>query len=137
MNRIKVLVVEDEANFSQLLKYYLEHVGDFEVWVEGSGDAVVQSARKFQPDIALIDLVLPDVNGRAVARELHAEPGFGNLPVLFFSGNQPEDQVEFNSEPRNGMAFLTKPLSPRKLMNCIYRLLENPNDEAGVLALSL
>ena len=59
----KILLVDDEAGFTQLLKMNLEKSGDFEVTIENDSTKAIATARSFQPDVVLLDVVMPGMDG--------------------------------------------------------------------------
>lgn len=82
----KVLVVDDESETLTLLEYVLCGEG-FEVETAASGGAALRKAGKFQPDVVLLDIQLPDVDGFAVCERLRAQFTGACIPVILFSNH--------------------------------------------------
>jgi len=77
----KVLVVDDEEDIVELLSYNLQFEG-YEVFRAGSGMEALNQARKHLPDLILLDLMLPDMDGFSICEILHCQPSTTNIPVI-------------------------------------------------------
>ncbi len=82
----KVLVVDDEAETLTLLDYVLCGAG-FEVATAANGTEALTKASEFQPDVVLLDIQLPDVDGFAVCERLRSQPAPAEIPVILFSNH--------------------------------------------------
>ena len=106
-----VLVVDDEPRIVQLARDYLEHAG-FAVIAAGDGRSGLQIARSRHPDLVVLDLGLPGLDGLDVTRALRAE---GNLPIVMLTARDDELEVLLGLE-LGADDYLTKPFSPRELV---------------------
>src|SRR5437867_3684796 len=79
----KILIVDDEVSFTRLLKLNLEQNGAFEVRVENRAMAAVASAREFKPDLVLLDVIMPQLDGGQVASRFKADPLLTTFPSSF------------------------------------------------------
>jgi DNA-binding response OmpR family regulator len=117
----RVLVVEDEPDVVELLRYHLSHEG-YAVLIAQTGGDVVRRAREARPDVILLDVMLPQLNGWDVCRRLKAEPETRGIPVIMVTGRVSEaDKVlgfEIGAED-----YVTKPFSPRELLAPIRAVL--------------
>jgi DNA-binding response OmpR family regulator len=106
----KILVVEDELTLQETLEYNLTHQG-YEVRVAGDGPEALETARGFEPDIVLLDVMLPGIDGFEICRILRQET---NVPILMLTARDSEiDRViglEIGADD-----YLTKPFSMREL----------------------
>ncbi len=106
----KILVVEDELTLQETLEYNLTHQG-YEVRVAGDGPEAIEIARGFEPDIVLLDVMLPGIDGFEICRILRQET---NVPILMLTARDAEiDRViglEIGADD-----YLTKPFSMREL----------------------
>jgi len=84
---IRVLLVDDEPVLSQIIKLSLEKLGNFEVTLVTDPLIAVDKALEAKPDIALLDVVMPQKNGIEVAYSLRKTPGFEELPLVFLSAS--------------------------------------------------
>src|SRR5262249_5869312 len=80
----RVLVVDDESDFIQLLKYNLEHQG-FDILTAANGVEALNTARRELPDVVLIDLMLPDLDGFSVCEILRSQPSTSTFRIFFVS----------------------------------------------------
>lgn len=111
MAKQKVLVVEDDTNTSELVRLQLETAG-YDVVCAFGGRQALSSARDDRPDIILLDLVIPELDGLEVCREVRR---FSNTPIMMVTGRDDEfDRVlglELGADD-----YVTKPFSPRELV---------------------
>ncbi|HEX4264238.1 MAG TPA: response regulator [Verrucomicrobiae bacterium] len=80
----RVLVVDDESDFIQLLKYNLENQG-FDILTASDGVQALNVARRELPDVVLIDLMLPDIDGFSVCEILRSQPSTSKVPIIVVS----------------------------------------------------
>jgi two-component system phosphate regulon response regulator PhoB len=114
MPQEKVLIVEDEADILTLLEYHLRTAG-FEVYAATTGLDALKAARRHQPDLVLLDLMLPGLDGFEVCRELKRERQTSGIGVIMLTARGEEvDRVvglELGADD-----YVTKPFSPRELI---------------------
>jgi DNA-binding response OmpR family regulator len=116
-----VLLAEDDADIRLLLTFKLEQA-DHEVRGFADGVSALADARKHPPDLAVLDVLMPGMNGLEVCRELRKDPATANVPVLILTaGAQPADITAGFTAGAND--FLVKPFSPRELARRIDALL--------------
>lgn len=80
----RVLVVDDESDFIQLMKYNLENQG-FDILTAGDGVQALNLARRELPDVVLMDLMLPDIDGFSVCEILRSQPSTSKVPIIVVS----------------------------------------------------
>ncbi len=132
-SKTRVLVVDDEEGFSKLLRYNLEQLGDFEVCEVNESKSAVSRAREFEPDIILLDMVMPGFDGGEVALDLEKDPVLKHTPVLFLSGLVSNKDVgKEGVYVSNGETFVGKPVSTSDLIFCIRRHIENHRDRMSL-----
>ncbi|MBL7864114.1 MAG: response regulator transcription factor [Cyclobacteriaceae bacterium] len=117
----KVLVVDDEEPIRELLKYNLEKEG-YEVKVAANGHEAVDSAKKFKPDVVLLDIMMPQMDGVETCRQLRAMPDLVNTYVVFLTARS-EEYSEVAAFDVGADDYITKPIKPRALMSRIQALL--------------
>lgn len=81
----KILLVDDEAGFTELLKMNLERSGAFEVRIENDSTKAISAARDFMPDAILLDVVMPGMDGGDVQAQLQSSPQLSGIPVLMLT----------------------------------------------------
>ena len=117
----RVLVVEDEPDIAEVVRYNLAKVG-FEVELEASGDQALEAIRRRPPDLLVLDLMLPGLDGLELTRLLKRQPATAAIPIVMLTARGEEvDRVvglELGADD-----YLTKPFSPRELVLRIKALL--------------
>jgi DNA-binding response OmpR family regulator len=108
---LTILVVDDEPRIVQLVRDYLEH-GGFTVLVASDGPAALRSARTGRPDLVILDLGLPGLDGLDVARALRRE---GEVPIIMLTARTEESDKLIGLE-LGADDYLTKPFSPKELV---------------------
>jgi DNA-binding response OmpR family regulator len=106
-----ILVVDDEPRIVQLVRDYLEH-GGFTVLVASDGPSALRSARTGRPDLIVLDLGLPGIDGLDVARALRRE---GEVPIIMLTARTEESDKLVGLE-LGADDYLTKPFSPKELV---------------------
>src|SRR5437870_1333275 len=127
-----ILVVDDEPKIVQLARDYLEHAG-FAVVTAHDGKAALASARGQRPDLVVLDLGLPELDGLDVARTLRAE---SNVPIVMLTGRSEESDKLVGLE-LGADDYVTKPFSPKELVarvRAVLRRLERPRLSSELVA---
>ena len=119
MNRKRILLVDDEIGFTRLLKLNLERTNDYEVRVENWPEDALTAAREFQPDLVLLDVVMPRMVGGDVAAKLQADASLKATPIVFFSAAVGKQWVEEHEGVVGGFPFIAKPASVIEVIDCI------------------
>ncbi|MFZ5871758.1 MAG: response regulator transcription factor [Actinomycetota bacterium] len=122
----RVLVVEDEPPIVRVLVGYLEREG-FDVTVAGDGETAVEAARQQRPDVVVLDLMLPGIDGLEVCRRIRT---FSDAYVLMLTARTEEvDRVVGLSVGADD--YLGKPFSPRELVARVRAMLRRPRADAA------
>ena len=120
MNR--VLVVDDDPSIRELIGALLAPES-FDVRFAEDGAEAVERARAEQPDLIILDIMMPMMDGLEACRQLKADPVTGGIPVLMLTARTGfDDRVE--AEDAKAEAYLTKPFSPFTLTKMIEHLLD-------------
>lgn len=116
--KIKVLIVDDDAEIIELMVDVLSRDGRFEIRTAASGyDAGLQT-EQFRPDVIILDYMLPDVNGNIVCRTIKSNPEFENIKIIIVSGvANPEEVQELLGA--GAIDFLKKPFNIAELVDRI------------------
>jgi two-component system alkaline phosphatase synthesis response regulator PhoP len=110
----RVLVVEDEQDVAELLRYNLSKEG-YEVILVGNGADALKRAREAKPDLILLDIMVPQLNGWEVCRRLKQDPETRTIPVIMVTGRVEEGDKVLGFE-MGADDYVTKPFSPRELV---------------------
>jgi two-component system alkaline phosphatase synthesis response regulator PhoP len=109
-----VLVVEDEPDVAELIRYHLAKEG-YDVRIAANGGDAVKYAQGIQPDLILLDIMVPQLNGWEVCRRLKQDPETRALPVIMVTGRVEEGDKVLGFE-LGADDYVTKPFSPRELV---------------------
>ena len=121
----KILVVDDDENLRKLVATFLGR-HDYTVLQAADGRTAIDIAIAEAPKFILLDLLLPDINGMEVARQLRQISQFKHIPIVGWTGNPiPRQQAILR---KNLTDCVLKPLAPRALRSLIERFLPNPQD---------
>jgi len=114
----RVLIVDDDADSTHLVKILLEKAGHYVVLEENDSDEAHQSAGKFKPDVILLDVMMPKTDGGEVAAQIEADPELRNTPIIFLTAlvTEPETKAGLRIEGRRSLA---KPINIPELIEQI------------------
>ena len=113
----RVLVVDDEPEITEIVEAFLSESG-YQVVVENSPGEAVKRAREFKPNVILLDIMMPGVDGYSVCEEIKADPEFANTPVIFLTGKDRTDDMG-RSFRSGGDMFIKKPFSCERLLEIV------------------
>ena len=121
MSKTHILLVDDDAGLTTLLDLIFRRA-EFDVTVANTGNDGLKKAVEIQPTLILLDIMMPDMSGIEVCRQLRANPATADIPVLILSAtsnNADRDQ----SLAVGANAFIQKPVSPTELVSRVRTLL--------------
>jgi CheY-like chemotaxis protein len=132
MNKEKkrILVVDDEPSITRLLKLNLEQTGDYAVATENVSREALSAAERFQPDLMLLDVMMPGLDGGALANQLQASPRLKGVPIVFLTAAVTREEVRAHHGLVGGQPFLAKPVDLREVVACLERHLGVPGEGA-------
>ena len=119
MNKKRILIVDDEISFTRLLKLNLEQTNDYVVRVENRAEDALTTAREFQPDLVLLDIMMPRVFGGDIAARLRADANLKTTPIVFFTAAVSKTRVKEHDGVISGFPFLAKPASVEEVIEQI------------------
>ena len=117
VNTARVLVVDDEPEITEIVETFLTESG-YDVAVENSSNKAVEKARKYRPDVILLDIMMPGTDGYNICREIKADPEFSNIPIIFLTGKDRNDDMG-RSFRSGGDMFIKKPFSCERLLEIV------------------
>ncbi len=120
----RILIVDDDADSTHLVKILLEKTGNYVVLEENDADQAHQSARNFRPDAILLDIMMPKTDGGEVAAQIEADPELRNTPIIFLTAlvTEPETKAGLRIE---GHRSLAKPINIPQLIDQIEESLRH------------
>ncbi len=134
----RILVVDDEEDLLELVRYNLSKEG-YRVRCAASGETAIQEAKSLLPDLILLDLMLPAVDGLAVCKLLKSNPETQHIPIMMVTAKTAEADVVSGLE-LGADDYITKPFSPRVLLariRAVLRRKQKPLDEADPSAIRI
>jgi DNA-binding response OmpR family regulator len=121
-----ILLVDDEQEFSQMVKHGLERSGDFSVLWAGGGKLGVKWAIKFKPALILLDIVMPDMDGFAVLEQLKNREDTMAIPVFMLSAINTQEAKQTTSSLYSE-GYIAKPVDMEHLIKTISMFLADKN----------
>ncbi len=115
----RILIIDDEPGFTTLLKHSLESEGYYLVEEENEASHALIAAREFDPDLFILDVMMPEMDGSDVAAMLRADRRFKYTPILFLTALALNAEPPVVSSPCGGQIYLPKDTPIDKLMACI------------------
>ena len=115
----RILVVDDEPEFTNMLRLTLESHGYFEVREENDADRARAAVREFDPDVVLLDIMMPEMEGSEVAAAMKADPVTRDVPVIFLTALVSQADAPTGTCSSGGHTFLPKDIRVDKLIRCI------------------
>src|SRR3954462_5083167 len=120
-HRAKILAVDDEPELTDLMHYHLVRAG-YEVTTAANGWEAIHAVRACRPDIILLDLMLPDLDGFGVCEILRREAATATIPIIIVSAWASTDSRNLGLE-LGALDYITKPFSPHELVERVNHLL--------------
>lgn len=118
MSLERILCVEDEPDIQAVTRLALETVGGFEVMLCSSGQEALEKASTFNPDLILLDVMMPGMDGPTTLQHLRTDPATANIPVVFLTAKvQPAEIDYFRS--LGALDVISKPYDPLTLASCL------------------
>lgn len=104
-----------------MVKMNLEATGEYEVGVENKGSLGVASAKAFKPDLILLDIIMPDVEGSHLAAQLKEDVNTQDIPIVFLTAVVTKEETEAAGGVIAGHPFIAKPINVKELIDCIEK----------------
>ncbi|MFT6321510.1 MAG: two-component system alkaline phosphatase synthesis response regulator PhoP [Granulosicoccus sp.] len=120
-DQFKILIVDDEEDILQFIKYNLEKE-NFQVCIANNGRKGLLLAEEENPDLIILDIMMPEMDGVEVCRQLRSKPNFDNTIITFLTARG-EDYSQIAAFDVGGDDYITKPIRPRVLVSRIKALL--------------
>jgi len=112
MKKTRILVVDDESSLTRQLKRQLEGTERFEVWTEDSGRGALAAAGQLRPEVVLLDVMMPDMDGGEVKFRLERIPELANTLFIYLT-------ALYSGDRNDKGIFLAKPVTLERIVECI------------------
>lgn len=128
MAKEQILVVDDEEDLQELIRYNLSREG-YSVTVKGSGEEALEEVARARPDMILLDLMLPGVDGFSVCRAIKNDPQTRPIPIVILTAKGEDTDIVTGLE-LGADDYMTKPFSPKVLIARIKSVLRRQHSHA-------
>jgi len=122
---MKILIVDDEQDILELLKYNLEKEG-YTIFTAGNGKEAIASAKKNKPDLVLLDVMMPEMDGIETCSAIREIPDLKNILIAFLTARS-EDYSQIAGFESGADDYITKPIKPKVLISRIKALARRLN----------
>ena len=117
----RILYVEDEPDIQAVARIALESVGGFTIKICQHGQQALAEAVEFKPDLLLLDVMMPDMDGPTTLAELHKQPELNHVPAIFMTAKvQPQEVAQLRT--MGAVDVITKPFDPMTLSDQIRKI---------------
>lgn len=128
----KILIADDEPDILEIIQYNL-HAEGYQVFTAKNGNEAIDSAKKHQPDLIILDIMMPGRNGIEVCNLLRMQPAFSKTLIIFLTALSDEG-TEIKGLETGADDYLTKPVSPKVLVSKVNALFRRySKEETGIL----
>lgn len=120
----KIIVTDDDEDILQITQVTLEIMQDVQIKYCHSGQETIQEALRFQPDLIILDVMMPDMDGLATLQVMHMMPALAQIPVVFMTARARKEEVE-DYKKRGVIDVIIKPFDPLTLEETIRTIWQN------------
>lgn len=125
MRSTRILIIDDEPDFTALLKANLEEAGDFLVRQINESDKALKAAREFRPHLCIVDVVMPGMDGGDIVAKFREDPLLAETPVMMLTALVEENPDSIDGETlTGGLPFVSKTSDFETILACIEKHLE-------------
>ena len=125
----EILIVDDEPSVVVALQFLMEQQG-YDVLVAKRGEDALEMIYKYKPDLVILDIMLPGIDGFEVCEIVRLNPDYRDIKILFLTARRDEEEIA-KGLALGADAYITKPFSNEKLVAAVHEVLENSLEEAG------
>jgi len=119
MEKKKILIVDDEKDTANVLGQFIQKIGKYEVHIETIGSQAYATAKQLKPDLMLLDIMMPNVDGAEVANQMQSDTETKDIPIVFVSGAITKHEAREQGSTLGGYPVLAKPVRKKALMKIL------------------
>jgi CheY-like chemotaxis protein len=119
MQKKRILLVDDEPAITRNIKLNLETTGRYEVEAENVPGRALATAMQFRPDLILLDVMMPGIDGGDVAAQIRSTPSLQHVPIIFLTAIVSRKETGGHESTVGTMSYLAKPVPWIELKKCI------------------
>lgn len=132
----KILLIDDDVDFCFFLKANIEKSGDFQVTVCTNSTEAFKIAKKLQPDLVFIDIMMPEKSGIGIATDLRKDKSTRHIPYIFLSGIVNEREMRKYKGLIGDAPYVAKPVESEKIISLINEFAAKPNRKTAEVSLT-
>lgn len=117
----KILYAEDEPDVQTIVELTIQTMSDYEIKICNNGRILLECVKEYQPDLILLDVMMPEMDGPTTFKNLQADENTKKIPVIFMTAKAQVHEVEVFKEI-GALGVITKPFSPMNLCDEIQKL---------------
>jgi CheY-like chemotaxis protein len=117
--RLRIVMVDDDQDFQLILRSWLSP--EYDLVSLSSGEGLLDELAELEPDLVMLDVLMPGPNGYKLCRRIRSDRRFSDLPILFLTGCASDDDFVQHLDA-GGTAYLTKPITRRQLLAKVREL---------------
>ena len=126
----RILVIDDERDMTLLVRLNLHKTGRYEVREENNASRALATAREYRPDLILLDVMMPELDGGDVLALLKDDSRLREVPVVFLTATVLKEEVKSKGGTIGGYPFIPKPFQVETLVSQIDKMLSAPKPAA-------
>ncbi|MFH1867794.1 MAG: response regulator [Candidatus Omnitrophota bacterium] len=123
MEKKKIMVIDDEKDFLKMVKLNLEEAGAYEVKTEDNSENAFNAIKVFKPDIILVDVMMPGMDGGDIVHKLESDDELKDIPVVFVTATVTKGEVSAAGGVIGKRNFIAKPVGAQELIYSIEKYL--------------
>lgn len=124
----KILYIEDEEDIASIAMIALQDIGGFNIMYCASGEEALKNAESFDPDLIIVDVMMPEMDGPTTIRELKKNPKFQDTPFIFMTAKTQASEIK-EYLAMGAENVITKPFDPITLADQVKEIWEKSYDE--------
>ena len=121
MYKKRILIIDDENDFCNLVKKNIEQAGEFEVAIATNGEDGIRLAKEIKPNLILLDVVMPEMDGGDVLSLIRKDKSIKDTPIVFLTAIVREEETSSQASFTTGYSFLAKTVTVGELIACIKK----------------
>lgn len=123
MTKKRILIVDDEPSITQLLRLNLDKTGQYTIRAENDAETVMGALQEFKPDLILLDVMMPGMDGGTLAGKIHGTRAFKNVPIIFLTAAVRQEELDARNGVIGGFPYIAKPLNVKGVISIIEKYL--------------
>ena len=121
MTKKRILIVDDEPSITQLLRLNLEKTGHYTIRTENAAERVLSAVQEFKPELILLDVMMPGMDGGTLAGKIHQTRAFKNVPIVFLTAAVKQEELDARNGVIGGFPYIAKPLNVKGVIEIIEK----------------